>query len=513
MGLINWIRKGVNRMSLENIVEINQNPNDIRFLESEIINWKMLNPVREDQLTGERYYLGDHDILSREREVIGENGELRTIENLPNNKNIDNQYAKMVDQKVNYFVGKPIAVETDNKQYQEALNTYFNANFMRLAKNTCLSCLNGGIAWICPYYDDNGEFTFKRLEPYETKAYWKDSDHTQLQFLLHVYPQAVYDKEHYTYIDKVEVMKEDGVDYYVMYNDHLYVDPKRKTESYVKVKYERDGKSFERSLNWDKVPAIPFKYNSKEIPMIKRLKSLQDGINIILSDFENNIQEDARNTILVLENYDGTDLGQFRRNLAEYGAVKVRSGDGIAKGDVRTLTVQVDSDNYKVILEIFKKALIQNARGYDASELRAAGNPNQMNIQSIYSDIDIDTNGMETEWQASMQDLLWFIKMHLKNSGQGDFANDSVKFVFNRDILINESEAIDNVAKSKDVISNETAISNHPWVKNYKDEKEKLSQEEDDEEDGYNGQFPLNSGINKNVIAKDDKAIDKPGNE
>ncbi len=37
----------------------------------------------------------------------------------------------------------------------------------------------------------------------------------------------------------------------------------------------------------------------------------QDGINIMLSDFENNMQEDARNTILVLKNYDGQDLGEF----------------------------------------------------------------------------------------------------------------------------------------------------------------------------------------------------------
>lgn len=89
----------------------------------------------------------------------------------------------------------------------------------------------------------------------------------------------------------------------------------------------------------------------------------------MLSDFENNMQEDARNTILVLENYDGENLGEFRRNLATYGAVKVRTGDG-AKGGVSTLTVDVNSENYKSILELFKKALIENARGYDAKDDR-----------------------------------------------------------------------------------------------------------------------------------------------
>ena len=36
------------------------------------------------------------------------------------------------------------------------------------------------------------------------------------------------------------------------------------------------------------------------------------------------MQEDARNTILILKNYDGQDLGEFRHNLATFGAVKVR---------------------------------------------------------------------------------------------------------------------------------------------------------------------------------------------
>ena len=40
--------------------------------------------------------------------------------------------------------------------------------------------------------------------------------------------------------------------------------------------------------------------------------------------------------------------------------------------------------------------------GYDAKDDRIiVGNPNQMNIQSMYSDIDLDANGIETEFQAA----------------------------------------------------------------------------------------------------------------
>ena len=50
-------------------------------------------------LTGERYYKGKHDILYHKRTMIGKDGELEEVHNLPNEKIVDNQYKKMVMQK------------------------------------------------------------------------------------------------------------------------------------------------------------------------------------------------------------------------------------------------------------------------------------------------------------------------------------------------------------------------------------------------------------------------------
>mgnify|MGYP000944180583 FL=1 len=211
--------------------------------------------------------------------------------------------------------------------------------------------------------------------------------------------------------------------------------------------------------------------------MLSRVKSLQDAINTITSDFMNNMQEDARNTILVLINYDGENLGEFRYNLAQYGAVKVKTVEG-APGDLKTLQVEVNSENYKVILEILKKALIENGRGLDAKQDKLGNSPNQMNIQSMYSDLDLDANGMENEYQAAFEELLWFVNMHLANTGQGDFTGETVEVIFNRDILINENEAIGNCQKSEGVISQETIVANHPWTTDTAAELKRIKKEE-----------------------------------
>ena len=217
----------------------------------------------------------------------------------------------------------------------------------------------------------------------------------------------------------------------------------------------------------------------------------------MLSDFENNMQEDARNTILILKNYDGQDLGEFRHNLSTFGAVKVRNDGG-----VETLQIEINAENYKSVLELMKKALIENARGYDAKDDRLSGNPNQMNIQSMYSDIDLDANGMETEFQAAFEQLLWFINQDFSNRGKGDFDGEDIQITFDRDILINESEAIDNCSKSVGILSDETIVEQHPWTNDVELELARLKQEKEEameQAQEYSGAFGAGNQQNEGM--------------
>ena len=449
---------------------------DQEFLEKEIARWKY-SPQRIMQIKGYLYYDNEHDILARRRTIIGDGGKLQVVENVPNNRLIDNQYAKMVNQKANYLLGKPFVIEGDNRQYIELLQQVFNKSFMKTLKNGGKAALNSGIAWLHPYYTDNGAFSFRLFPGYEILPFWKDSEHTILDFAVRLYPVESYEGTTLTIIEKVEVYDLKGVHKFILDGETLVPDVSMENGlfdiPYVSI---IDGEGMATGMNWEKIPFIPLKYNEQEIPLIKKVKTLQDGINIMLSDFENNMQEDARNTILILKNYDGQDLGEFRRNLATYGAVKVRcSGD--TNGGVETLEITVNADNYKVILELFKKALIENAMGYDAKDDRLSGNPNQMNIQSMYSDIDLDANDMETELQASFEEILWFVNAHLFNTGQGDFAGENINIIFNRDMLMDEGAIISNIRNSEGILSNQTLVAQHPWIKDVEDEMQKIEEE------------------------------------
>lgn len=448
-----------------------QGMTDKEFLEAEINDW-LASSARQSQITGERYYVGEHDILERRRQAIGEDGELTDIDNLPNNRIVDNQYGLCVDQKTHYLVGRPITINTENEKYLKALKTVFNKAFDRKLKAICTECINGGIAYLYPHYEDD-ELKFRIFPSYEILPFWRDREHTDLESFVRVYQVEAYEGKNRVIIDKVEYYTLDGVKYYVLENGRLYNDVDCKNAAYIEVETRGEVEKF----NWERIPLIAFKFNAMETPLIDKVKSLQDGINTIMSDFMNNMQEDCRNTILVLVNYDGENLGEFRHNLAKYGAVKVESRGEGQGGDLKTLQVEVNSDNYEAILKLFKKALIENARGFDSKDERLNGTPNQMNIQSMYSDIDLDAHGMETEFQAAFEELLWFVDTYLVNMGLGDFEGEEVEVVFNRDVLVNTSTLIDDINKSVGLVSNETLLAKHPFVSDVEEEFARLEEE------------------------------------
>lgn len=382
---------------------------------------------------------------------------------------VDNIYSRLLDQKVNYALGKPLIIATSNDDYLMQLQKIFGKEFNRQIRLLGEEAVSGGIAWLYPYYNERGEFKLKVFPAEQVLPIWTDDSHTELVEIVRVYSDQLLQRNgNIKPVDVVEIYNQSGIDRYIREGARLIVHP---TEAHIAYLTNESGE-----YAWERLPIIPFKYNAKEVPLIRRVKGLQDSLNQVLSDFQNNMEEDPRNSILVLKNYDGTDLAQFRHNLATFGVVKVTTVDGV-QGGVDVLRIEVDASNYQAILMQLKRAIVENGRGFDAKEERMDGDPNQMNIESMYTDIDLDVDQMEVEFQVGLEQLKWFIDQHLKNIGAGDFSEESVEFFFNRDIFINEDAKIDNCVKSVGILSTKTILSRHPWVDDVQHEMKQLEED------------------------------------
>jgi SPP1 family phage portal protein len=442
-------------MSLEEIINL------------EIDEW-LGSSLRQLMLTGQRYYESDPDILQRQRTVIGPGGQAVKAENLANNRLVHNFVRKLVDQKVGYLFGLPMAIQTDNQDYLHQLGEVFDKRFLRLFQNLGREAVNKGKAWLHVYYDQDGHLAFARIPAEEIIPLWRDSAHTDLQAVIRVYEVEAYEGKDKRSIIKVEFWDTTGVRRYVRDGDGLIED----------VEAGGHGAHFSvttgdqaQGYNWERVPFICFKYNDDELPFIRFVKTLVDDYDARKSDNTNNL-EDLPNSVYVIKNYDGADLGEFRRNLSAYRAVKVSDDGG-----VETLSLEIDTEAYKTHVEMTRKDIYEFGRGVDTQSERFGGDKSGIALRFLYADLDMDANIIETEFQAGLEQLRWFVDQHLANASGSDFSREHVDFILNRDIIINETDVISNAKSSVGIISDETIVANHPWVTDLQAELGRLKEQ------------------------------------
>ena len=89
----------------------------IEYIKTKVSEYENSSAFANAQV-GLVYYKGKQLIDSKLRLGIGEGGKLVPILNVPNYRIKDNQYAKLVDQKVNYLFTKKPAVSSQDEGFQ-----------------------------------------------------------------------------------------------------------------------------------------------------------------------------------------------------------------------------------------------------------------------------------------------------------------------------------------------------------------------------------------------------------
>ena len=99
----------------------------------------------------------------------------------------------------------------------------------------------------------------------------------------------------------------------------------------------------------------------------------------------------------------------------------------------------------------------------------------------IHAGLDLKCNH-GSRIPAGFNQLLYFVNVYLAENGQGNYENEHVELIFNRDIQINETETINNIQNSKGIISDKTLVANHPWINDVEQELEQIEKERKSDE-------------------------------
>lgn len=372
---------------------------------------------------------------------------------------------KIAKQKVDYLLSKPFSIRTKNDTYLGLLNAYMVKKLRKTIKTLGKEAVNKGIAWLQVYFEHN-EIAFRVIPSEEVIPLWADSTHATLDGVIRVYCVVEYEGTKKQDVRHVEYWNSEGVRRYVCKDSELVPDEVQgAVESHLTI----NGAAY----NWERLPFIAWRYNDDELPLIKLLKSPVDDYNTQKSVMAN-LLKDIPNFIYVLKNYGGQSLQDFLSDLAEYNAIKIDDGDG----GVDKLQADFNISAYDTYQQQARKDIYEFGRGVDTQAIDL-GNASGEALKFRYADLDADCNDMEAEFAEAFRNLIWFVNQFLKMAGQGDFKDEDVDIIFNRDIIIVESEVIDQFNKStEDRISQKTALSNHPWVTDVEEEIKQIALEQ-----------------------------------
>ena len=455
------------------------------FLYANINEWNSDAKYKE-MLVAQRYYTNENDIVNRKRYYIDRKGVRQEAVNLSNSKLVHPFMRKLTNQKVNHLLGKELSLQCDNQKFSEFLSSYFDIKFLAMLKRIGKDAIVNGITWAQAYYDANGILKFKRHPSHEIKAFWADADHTTLDAIIRRYEITEYLPDGVKKdVTKIEYYTSEGVWYYILGDKGLKDDPDRggDVKGHFIVQQDMLDKDSNPLLDeygepivekiqavWDRVPFIPFKYNSDEISLLRWIKPMVDDYDLNTSETSNNLM-DIPNSIKVVKGYDGTDKNEWSQNLAIFRTAFVGEG-----GDLKSLETKLDVAAIDSHLDRLRKDIYEAGNGVDTQEV-SLGNASGVALRFRYVDLTSDVGDMALEFSAALKEALWFIKVDLLNKGFGDFMNEEVEIVFNTDSIVNETEVIEDAMNSVGLISDETIVANHPWVTDTKAEIDRIKKE------------------------------------
>lgn len=434
-----------------------------------MINDFKISPKRNWMITGEKYYEVDNDIFSRKitKKVKGQEIE-ETYK--ANNKLAHSKYKNMVDEKVAYLLARDYSLKCDDEGYVEKVKDVLGRHFQYTLSGLGYEASNKGIAWLQVYTDLTGDFKTLIIPSEQCIPIWTDRSHTELESMIRVYETTKWEYDRKKTITNVEVWAKDSVTYYILEGKMLIYNYERNNDNNGPIAHYKKG---DRWLAWGKVPFIAFKNNRIELPDIKFVKSLIDNYDLSRSEAANYVEE-VKNLIFILKGYGGEDISEFMKRLNEDRAIPI---DDPADGGVDTITPTMDITALREHYEQLKRDIIEDGQSINKELDKFGSAPSGVALKFMYAGLDLKCNSLETEFKMGFENLLYFINIYLSENGLGSYKNINLDIIFNRDMEINESEVIENCQKSKGVVSDDTIMANHPWVKDIEVEKELLDKQ------------------------------------
>nr|DAT81684.1 MAG TPA: PORTAL PROTEIN [Caudoviricetes sp.] len=414
------------------------------------------------------------EYIREHQEYINEQLEAqRYYENKALPKGMNHDFLSLlVDEKIDYLLGKEPTLECKNKAYLDATKEILGQEYLYDLQELAREASIKRIAWWQSYVDENG-LHFEIIPSEEVIPVWHDKRHRELDMLIRRYPIEEYKGTHKETIWKVEIYTKEYAYFYEERSGNLILD----VQKYIDLNIPDDQEASHfyingQGYNMGRVPFAWCKNNPTEKSDLDKVKDLIDAYNNNRMRLDDML-EDFKNWIVAIKNYehDEENINVFEEMMRR----RYIFTDGDGGADILTPNIDTtanDSHNQQI-----KDDIILFGQSVDKNKMLSGNAASGVALKFLYAGLDLKCNAIEREINKCFNMVEWFIREYLKLLKVKVSDTDYITIIFNRDVSINEEAAINMCKASVGVISDKTIVANHPWVQDADEEMKQLEEE------------------------------------
>lgn len=381
-------------------------------------------------------------------------------------------FALQINEKVDYLLGKDPTIRCENQAYIDAFLNCFDKDFLGQMQEIATDASIKGITWLQAYINLQGELKFMCIPAEEIIPVWTDKTHKKLDKVIRYYPIEKYEGTYKKVIWKLEIYDDKYCYFYEEVDGQIRID----AEKYFNIGDGQEHSHFYLNgvgYGMGRPPFIPIKNNLREKSDLDSIKDLIDAYNDNRTR-EDETLEDFKNFLVNVRNYSGDEANA--KSLKQMLENRMIFTDG--DGGVEILTPKIDSTANSSHNQTLKDDIILFGQSVDRNKQINGAAASGVALKALYAGLDLKCNQLERQINKAIDELEYYLKSYLRLLGHSVSDVDNIALVFNRDISINETEAVEMCKNSIGVISKETVVANHPFVTDLDKELKRIADED-----------------------------------
>lgn len=390
---------------------------------------------------GQRYYEAEHDILKCRLFYYNADGNLVEDKTRSNIKISHPFFTELSDQLSSYllsFEENPIKAKDTAEGLQDKLDIYFDDEFWSEVSDLVTGAYNKGFEYMYGYKNAEDRMAFQCADSMGVVEVRENDTDDGCRYIIYWYIDRI--EKGMKTIKRIQVWSENETWYYVQSGEsgkvQLDVSVEVNPRPHVVYTDQKTGKKMGYPLGY--IPFWRLDNNKKQFSGLKPIKALIDDYDMMQCGLSNNLT-DFDTPLHVVSGFQGDNLDELQQNLKTKKIVGVDS-----EGDVQVRTVDIPYQARKTKADEDEKNIYRFGMGLNILGLKDTAATTNIAIKAAYSLLDMKANKMERRLKRLLKDIIKVVLAEINQANKTDYKITDVYFKFERSVMTNETENIQN---------------------------------------------------------------------